>query len=167
MLNDNENEKENDGDNDGDGDADDGENGGDNDGAGAGVGAGVGAGGRRDSNAMSLAAELSNPERLFGIARICNATESVRFLLEMCQALRGDILRSLPPAHRVGANALYASAEAVTSELRSFMYAGAAARLLPIAEVTEQMKGLKWDPRDLPGTVLGCLGGRHGRFEKH
>jgi hypothetical protein len=129
-----------------------GQHGGDNDGAGAVVGAGAVAGGRRDSNAVSLARELSNPERLFGIARICNATESVRFLLEMCQALRGDILRSLPPAHRVGANALYASAEAVTSELRSFMYAGAAARLLPIAKVTEQMKGLKWDPRDLPET---------------
>jgi hypothetical protein len=111
---------------------------------------GAGGSSRRDSMAVRLSEELSNPEQLFGIAKVCNATESVRFLLEMCQALRVDIMRSLPRTHRSGAQALYASAEAVTSELRSFMYGGMAARLLPIGEVTEQMKGLKWDPRDLP-----------------
>ena len=108
-----------------------------------------------DSNlniSVILEDELSSPELLFGMAKICNATESVRFLLEMCQALRSDIMRSQPPGNRVGAKALYSSAEAVTFELRAFMYAGAAERLLPIPEVTDQMKGLKWDPRDLPET---------------
>jgi hypothetical protein len=81
------------------------------------------------------------------------ATESVRFLLEMCQALRSNIQQKLGnAAHSSSTRAMFDDAEEVTKELRNFMYTTWTKKIIPKTIVMDAMKTTKWDPRDLPET---------------
>ncbi len=118
----------------------------------SGGGAAEVAGGRSMSSSVSLDDSLSDSEELFGLPQRSHATESVRFLLEMCQAVRARVMRALPAAHREKCRRQYAIAAAVSAELRGFVYGDVMRRLLPVPESVDALKGLKWDPRDLPET---------------
>ena len=87
------------------------------------------------------------------LATMSCAVESVRFLLEMCQALRSSIQNKLgTQAHSTATRAMFENAAIVTRQLRQFMYNGWTKTTIPKQIVIDAMKGTKWDPRDLPET---------------
>jgi len=89
-----------------------------------------------------------------GLSTMACAVESVRFLLEMCQALRSSIQNKLSgtSSSKSLITSQFENAEKVTNQLRSFMYTSWTTSILPLSIITDNMKGLKWDPRDLPET---------------
>lgn len=96
--------------------------------------------------------ELEDPSSLYALEARCNAAESVRFLLEMCQFIRTRIEGALPESHLEQCTMMYDRAEAVSNDLRSFMFSRVVRLILPAAPVTQLLAPLKWDLRDLPET---------------
>ena len=113
-------------------------------GGGAAGGGGGGGGGGDDVSSAGLRSSQG--------MKMTSATESVRFLLEMCQALRSNIQQKLGGAASTTTRAMFDDAETITQQLRDFMYVSWTRRAIPSSIVLDSMKTKKWDPKDLPET---------------
>ena len=119
--------------------------GGGGEGGGGGGGGTAGGGGGDDVSSAALRSTQ-------GMMKMTSATESVRFLLEMCQALRSNIQQKLGGAASTTTRAMFDDAETITQQLRDFMYVSWTRRAIPSSIVLDSMKTKKWDPKDLPET---------------